>query len=376
MSPTTIDPGVITLIQAAFLVHIDAIFATTAHYAFNLLYLFAALELTILGIVWALQREVGWDKLFFKIIKIGLIFFVIQNYPALLDTILHSFTKLAGLVTKDIEVAPYVFNPAKIWQYGYDAGINLLKLASSTNIFGLSMTQMSLGMGILLVFGLLGILMVVQMVSFYVVAFGALVFLPFGAINPGSRMFDQAVRAVFQAGTRLMILIIIIGIAVITWDSFELADLATTSNFNINQPLGLFFTALLFLCLAFYLPKILSQAVGSINSSILETNAPIVTIRESATAPSITTVESMANIRAAATIPSAAASSSYIYEGGASAAAATMPTTTVITPISGGIEAKLTRDTLAQASTLSKSISEQTVKKIKEAVAEAIKEKK
>ena len=170
-----IDPGVVTLIQNTFLDQISNAFDITANYAFNLLYLFAAIELVLFGLVWALQSSAGWGKFFFKIIKIGLIFFVIQNYSWLLGTVLESFAQLAGTVINDGTIAEYIFNPAKIWQYGYDVGVNLLQLATNTQVFGLSMLQIILGMGILFVFGLLGIQMIIQIVSFYVVSFGVLI---------------------------------------------------------------------------------------------------------------------------------------------------------------------------------------------------------
>ncbi|MBU0744284.1 MAG: type IV secretion system protein [Gammaproteobacteria bacterium] len=370
-----IDPGAITLIQATFLEHINVAFATMAGYAFKLLYLFASIELVILGLAWALQRDLGWDKLFFKIIKIGIIFFIIQNYPWLLSTILESFAQMAGIVVNDASIAQYVFNPAKIWQYGYNVGVHLLQLAANSNIFGLAMIQLSLGMGILLVFGLLGIQMVVQIVGFYVVSFGALILLPFGALSAGRNMLDKAVQSVLQAGLRLMVLIIIIGMAVLVWNSFDLTELSSTTNFNINQPLGLFFSALLFLSLAFYLPKVLSQIVGELSDNLLNSGGSAVSVtRESAPASISSSSSGMPNIQAATTIsPSTSSGSNYTQAGISSASsAASMPTSSGA-PISGNFG---TKEALNQASTtLSKSFSENTVKKIKAAVAQAMKEK-
>ncbi len=372
----TIDPGVVTLIQSNFLDQINAAFSVTAHYAANLLYLFAAMELAVLGLAWALQREIGWDKLFFKIIKIGMIFFVVQNYSWLMKTILYSFAQLAGVVVNNSAIAQYVFNPAKIWQYGYDIGIHILELGANTGLPGLSLLEVFLGMGILLVFGLLGIQMVIQVVSFYLVSFGSLILIPFGALTSGRNMFDKAVQAVLKAGLRLMVLIIIIGIAAVTWNGFQLTDMATTTNFNLNQPLGLFFTALLFLCLAIYLPKVVSEAIGDLNSNILEGGqTTVATIREPAAAfTSAAPSSNMANVQAAATI--APGSGSSIYEGTSStAAAASIPTTVVSSSTGGGLGTKTTEKSMSQASTLAKSISESTVKKIKEAVIQAVKEK-
>lgn len=376
MTPPTIDPGVVTLIQSTFLEQIGGAFSTTASYASRLMYLFATIELAILGLAWALQRDVGWDKFFFKIIKIGLIYSIIQNYAWLLTSILNGFAQLAGVVINDASIAEYIFNPAKIWQYGYDVGVHMLQLAASSNLIGLSLIQVSLGLGILLTFGLLGIQMIIQTIGFYLVSFGSLILLPFGALGSAGNMFDKAIQAVLKAGLRLMALIIIVGIAVTIWKGFDFIDLTTTTNFNLNQPLGLFFTALLFLCLAIYLPKVVSEAVGDVSSSVFESSQPIVaTVRESATTFTPTITTGMSNMQAATTI--AAGASGTSYEGVSStASAASMPTTTSGTQVSSNLDSKTARDSMTQASILSKSISESTVKKIKEVVSQAIKEKK
>ena len=374
---TTIDVGAITIIQSTFLENLKKAFSSVAGYALNLLYLFAMLEIVVFGFVWALQRDVGWDKLFFKIIKIGLIFFVIQNYTWLLDTIMKSFAQIAGVVIHNTAAAKYVFNPAKIWQYGYDPGVKLLQLATAGNNYGLAMTQVSLGMGILLVFGLLGIQMILQMISFYVVSLGALILLPFGAFTLGRGMFDRAVQAVFQAGIRLMSLIIIIGIAVVVWDGFDLTMEVT--KINVGQSLGLFFTALLFCSLAFYLPKVLSQAVGSFGHDFFDgaSSAPVV-VHDSGAASVVTTdAGGTSDMRAATAIEAPGASGGGGgYVGGEISAAASAPVSVNVSPAGGSMEAKMARDTLTQASYLSKSVSESTVKKIKEAVLNAVKDKK
>lgn len=370
----TIDPGVVTLIQTTFLEHLNSTFSTVARYALNLLYLFAALELAVFGLVWALKRDVGLDKLLFKIIKIGLVFFVIRNYTWLMDTILQSFAQLAGIVIRDNSIKQYIFNPAKIWQYGYNVWVHLLELATSSDVFGLTMIQISLGMGILLIFGLLGIQMVVQMVSFYLVSFAALILLPFGAFTAGRKMFDQAVQSVLQAGLRLMVVTMIIGIAVVIWNGFQFVDLATTTNFNLNQPLGLFFTALLFLCLALYVPKVVSQTVGDLSSNLLDGSTTVVATPQAAAAVSIAAGSTgMSNMLAATTLaPDSSPGAVTSYDSASSAGAATVVPTTTSSNLSTDAGARMT---LAEASSLSKSISGQTVKKIKESMMQGMKNK-
>jgi len=367
-----IDPNVVTKIQSVFLDKLYPAFSKIAGYAVKLLYLFAVLELAMFGMIWALQRDIAWEKLIFKIIKIGLIFFIIQNYPYLVETIMHSFIKLAGVIVNDAEAAQYIFNPAKLWQYGYDFGVNLLHSATNAGSnFGLAMIYILLGIGILLVFGLLGIQMVVQMLSFYLVALGSLIFLPFGAFSLGRNMFDKAVQAVFQAGIRLMGLITVIGLAMIIWDSFGLIDIQDNQNPNINQCLGLFFSALLFLCLAFYLPKILSQVVGSFRQDF-DNSSPAAAGAQAGFAATSVDIGGSSDMQAATVID---ASSSLGYGGRDSGSSSSSSPVSVSVSPSGSVNSKLTKETMDQASNLAKSISESTVKKIKEAVVQANKSK-
>ena len=205
----------------------------------------------------------------------------------------------------------------------------------------------------------------------------ALILLPFGAFTLGRGMFDRAVQAVFQAGIRLMSLIIIIGIAVVVWDGFDLTMEVT--KINIGQSLGLFFTALLFCSLAFYLPKVLSQAVGSFGHDFFDgaSSAPVV-VHDSGAASVVTTdAGGTSDMRAATAIEAPGASGGGGgYVGGEISAAASAPVSVNVSPSGGSLEAKMARDTLTQASYLSKSVSESTVKKIKEAVLNAVKDKK
>ena len=147
-----IDPGAISLIQATFLEHINSAFSIAIHYAMNLLYIFVVFEIVLTGFAWAMQHEVAWGRALFKIIKIGLILFIIQNYVSFMNVILQSFADLGGLVANTPHLSDVIFNPAQIWQLGYDNGLMLLKAAAVNSGFGLSLIQIILGMGIIFTF--------------------------------------------------------------------------------------------------------------------------------------------------------------------------------------------------------------------------------
>ncbi|MBU2545744.1 MAG: type IV secretion system protein [Gammaproteobacteria bacterium] len=257
-----IDAGAITLVQTVFMQHMSATFALVTHYAFNLLYIFASLEIVFFGLGWALQSSAAWERLFFKLIKLGLIFFIVQNYAYLTDSLIRSVAQVGGLIANVKHLDNIVFNPALIWQHGYDIGVALLKRASISSGFGLPFLEILLGMGILLVFGLLGIQIVIQLVGFYLIALIGLVLLPFGAFDQSIGMFDQSIRSVLKAGIRVMVLVIVIGVAVTVWNTFDPIDVQ--GSFNLNQVLGLFFTSLLLLYLAIRLPTFAADAVGHV----------------------------------------------------------------------------------------------------------------
>jgi len=371
-----IDAGTLTLIQTTFLQHLNSAFVVVGYYALRLLYLFAILELVIFGLVWAMQREASWGRLIFKVLKIGLIFFIIQNFAWILNSIITSFAKLAGIVVSNQKLAAFIFNPAQIWQFGYDAGLQLLQQAATGEALGLVLIKIILGVGILLVFGLLGIQLILQIVAFYLVAFTALIFMPFGTFTASGAMFDKSIQAVLQAGIRLMVLIIVIGIGATIWDTILLTK-ASSEVANINQPLGLFFTALLFLYFAVQLPTIVSDAVGEISGSMLDfgPGPSVEVVREAAGA---TAVGSSADVQAATAIESqgVGAPAGGMQGGGLATA------TQVATPASGTILGARGEEVsgegslaLGKASVINKSISEGTIKKIKEAVSQAIQEK-
>lgn len=359
----SIDPGIITLAQTTFLQHLNVAINKIVPYAFNLLYIFTAIELTILGLIWALQQTPAWGKVFFKVIKIGLIFFILQNYVWLLDTIVQSFGKLAGIVVHKSTLSEFIFNPAKIWQYGYDVGIFLLKAATASSGFGLILIQTILGMGILLTFGLFGIQLTIQIIAFYVTAVIALILLPLGVFEPSRKIFDKALQSILQAGVRLMVIILIVGIATIIWEQIPLADL-TSPDANLNAPLGLFFSALLFSGLAMYLPRMIAATVGGFSALWRD---------QTQTAESsiiVTTPVASANLgtmQAATTIETNAASSL----GMASQANNVTPVTSVsiTTPPSG----LFTSNLMEPRTTNNKSISDATLNKLAQTLTETLK---
>lgn len=340
-----IDPATLNLVQNTFLQHLSDSFDVVSKYALDLLYIFATLEIVIFGLLWALQQNVAWEKLIFKIIKIGLIFFIIQSYPLIFGAIVKSFITIGGNIVDNKHFGDLLINPAKIWKYGYDVSIGLLKLAANGSAIGLVLIHIILGMGILLVFGLFGIQIVLQMVGLYLVAIISLILLPFGAFNLSSNMLEKSLQSIFKAGTRVMTLIIITGIAMLVFTNFSEISLAMDNpQYNINQPLGLFFTALLFLYLAIKLPNIAAETVGAITMRSEENHTTVNISRDNSnfapTSPSssITPNSALSTIQAATNVASGVSASVAVQT-----ATATSPILT-----SGKISANISAEAIAR----------------------------
>lgn len=374
-----IDPAAVTLAQTTFLNHITAVFGVVTGYALNLLYIFATFELVLFGILWAMGQS-GWERFFFKVLKIGLIFFVIQNYAYLVDAVVRSLVHVGGLTAGVAKLEHFIFNPAKLWQYGYDNGLILLKFAAVNSSVGMSLILVTLGIGILLAFGLLGIQIILQIVGFYLIALAGLIFLPFGAFYSTRGMFENAVQSVLKAGVRVMVLVMVIGVAVTVWSGFDLVSMSnnTNLNFNINEPLGLFFTSLLFLYLAIKLPQMAAEVVGNISMRLTDqvvVSAPSVSQTVSTQTPMATPISA---VQAASVIQTGQTQTT-------SAGAAVSPVSaaaTVVTPSasSGSAMSDIWQSNsqgkdLAKASELYKSISDNTLKRLEKTLENVLQKK-
>jgi type IV secretion system protein TrbL len=377
-----IDVGAFTLVQTTFLQHIDDAFSVISIYATHLLYFFAIFEIVIFGLLWAFSANSDWSGAFLKILKIGLILFIIQDFGYLTSMLISSFAQIGGDIANTKLASNFLFNPSLIWQYGYDVGLMLLKSASLSSAgIGFPLVQLFLGIGILLVFGLMGIQIVLQIVGFYLVTLTALVFIPFGVFNPASALFSKAVQAVLKAGVRVMALVIVIGLTITVLSSFELEKIQSLQQ--INQPLGIFFIGLLFLFFAFKLPTLLADVVGEF---MVHERAQSTVVMQSASAP----IMSPSSFAAA---PSPMQQATMIQPGGSSPmASGSMISGTTGSPIgltsAGLAESSSSKSTtsspqaekaiqkgMRDAARMQRSLSEESLKEIKKLIKKSIHEK-
>ena len=266
------NPGIINYVQSGFIQKVNDAFVHVTSYSVHLFYLLAVIELALFGIIWAFRQVDGLSIFVMKLFKLGVIFFVITSFPHLLQALINGFTDVSfGIVSHNQDsqaFKDFIFNPAQIWGYGFNAGVSMLKLAveyGTTNT-GVSELYNILGFGTLLLFGLIGTQIVVTVVGFYLVALLALLLMPFGSFTPLKNMFEQAVRHVFVAGVRVFVVILVIGVGIGIWSQTQ--PVIVTHNTNLLQPLGLFFSGLVIWVMSIQLPGFVSKTVGHFSADL------------------------------------------------------------------------------------------------------------
>ena len=263
---TTITPHVLTYIQQHAIVQLSNQFAWIRHAAMSLFAIVATIELALFGVVWALRQDTGFAALILKIFKLGVIFFLISAYPYLLQHLIDGFSQIA--VHGHHSATGYLFNPAHLWQYGFDGAISLLKLSVTygTANVGMSMIYLVLGFTILLGFSLIGAQVLLVVLGFYVVSLLALLLLPLGTLGVARGLLHRALQAVIAAGARVFGLILILSIAVQTWQHFALTSWGQTTT--LMAPLGLLTSVIVFGYLLVRVPSWCAQAVGDVGGSV------------------------------------------------------------------------------------------------------------
>lgn len=263
----SLDPGLFSQVQTSMVSTLNTVLMASIGYSQDLLYLTASIEVVLFALLWILQGNNAFGRLILTVLKIGFILMVINEFNTWLNQLLDSFSQISANAANADAAFQLLKAPGQIWQFGYDSAILLLKTASNDGVnLGLSLLLTTLGLGILLVFGLIGARLVVQLAAFYVTALIALLFLPLGVLRPTADFAYRGLQSVLKSGVALLTLMLILTVATSIWQGNPLP-----TEFNLNQVLGVFFSGLIFLLMAQWLPNIAASAVGHIRPLLLDT---------------------------------------------------------------------------------------------------------
>ena len=267
MSNGLLSPAILSTFQDVYIDKLVTALTGIGGYSLSLFYVIAGIEIAVFGLVWAIRQEELFGAFVFKVIKLGMIFFVISEYPTLLQVIIDGFTQVAFQITPTGS-SKFIFNPAMLWKFGFDHGIQMITLAVQYGTTNTAMANLFLylGFGNLLIFALIGVQIIVAVVGFYVVSLVALLLIPFGGFVGTQNFLSRALQGVLKAGVRVFVVILVIGVAATVWASLPQETLTMTTTFD--KPLSLFLSALVVLILVWRLPEMGVQLVGEIKGDI------------------------------------------------------------------------------------------------------------
>lgn len=304
-SSSGLTPFIFNTIQNNYIQNFSLAFGEISHYAIQLFYLLATLEICLFGLIWALRQQQMFGLFFFKIIKLGFIFFLISNYATLLNTLVNGLAVI-GLGHGNEKMGELLFSPDLLWRYGFDSGISLLQLAVQygTTNNGITAIYLILGFGVLLMITLIACQMILLVVGFYLLSLMALIFLPFGAFGLTEKFFTRSLHGLIQAAVRIFALIVVLGIGIGIWMSMSPG--AFSQSTTLDQPLGLFIATLVITILCWKIPNLLARSVGepggelfaktsgeSVQSTSVTIGSPAVNLSHIAAATSLSATTSM-----------------------------------------------------------------------------------
>jgi type IV secretion system protein TrbL len=266
-SGAVLSPAILGTFQDVYIDKLVTALSNISGYSLSLFYLIAAIEIAVFGLVWAVRQEELFGAFIFKVIKLGMIFFLISEYPYLLQVIIDGFTQIAFQITPTGS-EKLIFNPAMIWKYGFDHGIQMMTIAVQYGTTNMAMSNLflCLGFGSILIFALIGVQIIVAVVGFYIVSLVALLLIPFGSFVGTQSFLSRALQGVLKAGVRVFVVILLIGIAASVWSALPTDAITMTTTFD--KPLSLFLSALVVLILVWKLPEMAVQLVGEIKGDI------------------------------------------------------------------------------------------------------------
>lgn len=371
-----INPTIITHVEHTYIGVLSELYTQLVNISTYLFYILAVIEITLFGLVWAIRQDEALGSFIFKVFKLSIIFFLITTYPVLLKHFIDGFTQMSDHMLATVGTESYLFDPGQVWKLGLNSSVDLLKLAvqNGTLNVGMSLIYIILGFGMLFMFGLIGAIITLFVVGFYLVSLVALLLLPFGVLSIAKRMLTRALTAVIAMGARVFTLVLILGIGFTAWSQLKIP--AISQSTNLAEPLGLFFVTLVILVLVLKVPSWVANAVGELGGSIFDDLKPSMTVYS----PGVTAVAgapvvqqaAVANLSSGAAGTSAVASGTNVVGtmGSQAAASGSQVMTTASTPAptvvaSGGGKGSFSHATVKLDKASRVGISQEVLKKLK-----------
>ena len=185
--------------------------------AFYLTRCFIIIEIVLLGLWWAFNKQ---DIAISAIKKITTIFFyiwVIENFKMLTNTLICSFSRIGFIAGGETLTHSIIFDPSYISDLGFRA---IRPIFDNTTSFISQLTSPldNILMGlcaliVLLSYFMIAIQMFLVVVEFYMFTVISIVLIPFAIFKPTAFIGEKAIGATFSIGVKVMVLCLVISLS-------------------------------------------------------------------------------------------------------------------------------------------------------------------
>jgi len=200
-----------------------------------------------------------------KILKYGIVYFIILNYSYITKVVIDGF-RWVGLTAGSNAITAEIFgNPTILTENGFrvtsgifDKAANIVTIVSNPVLSG---QYWLTGFLILLCFFSLAINFVVTYLEFYIISLLSLILIPFGANKYTSFIAQKVVNTLFSLGVKIMVLAFITSAAIPLVEQWNLPN-----NFGIENVFYLLLGSLALAFLSWHAPNLASSLMSGMPS--------------------------------------------------------------------------------------------------------------
>lgn len=261
------DLNVIDRFMEAFIRYIDSGFGLLGPDVGFLTTVLIGIDITLVGLFWALGGEDDVIAKFLKkILNVGVFALILNSFPTLSDIVFRSFAGLGLTAGGSAITADDLLKPGRLAGTGFEAAWPLLEQAMDLvgpidffdNFVEIAVLVIA-WIVVIAAFFIMAIQLFITILEFKLTSLAGFVLVPFALWNRTAFLAERVLGNVVSSGIKVMVLAVIVGIG-----SNYFADFtgAITDEMSIEQAVSLMLASLVIFGLAIFGPGIASGLVA------------------------------------------------------------------------------------------------------------------
>ena len=224
------------------------------------------INLTLAGLYWAMGSDEAVVGLMKRVLLIGFVAFLLDNWPFLTDTLGKTFVQL-GLKAGGDGVSQEAFlDPGRVAGLGYlvtnrlwDTARDLVGPKGLFTNFVEIMVLFFAGVVVLVAFFVFAIQILLAVIAYKLSALIIFVLVPFAVLNKTAFLAERPLGYLFAMAVRLMVMAFVVSVAFRLFNEFTING---PEEVTIRTAVAIAFGAVLVLTLAFLAPKIAADVIA------------------------------------------------------------------------------------------------------------------